>query len=233
MRGKRVLVIDDDPRLLKLVELIFSQAKAQVYTASNGQEGLSQFYAHQPDLVILDLMLPKMDGWEICHRIRQVSQVPLIMLTGLGQDDTIIRGLVNYGADDYITKPFSSDVLLARAQAVLRRTALPATAAKPVTYGDNYLTIASTERRVFVRGKPVKLSNTEYRLLIYLVQNAGHVLTFRQILNNVWGGLRDNNEYVHAYMWYLRQKLEEDPHHPLYFLTEYGVGYRFEKQILG
>lgn len=233
MRGKRVLVIDDDPRLLKLVELIFSQAKAQVYTASNGQEGLFQFYAHQPDLVILDLMLPKMDGWEICRRIRQVSQVPLIMLTGLGQGDNIIRGLVNCGADDYITKPFSSDVLLARAQAVLRRTALPATAAKPVTYGDNYLTIASTERRVFVRGKPVKLSNTEYRLLIYLAQNAGRVLTFRQILDHVWGGLRDNIEYIHVYISHLRQKLEEDPHHPSYILTEYGVGYRFEKQIFG
>ncbi len=231
MQRKKILVIDDDPRLLKLVELIFSQAKAQVYTATTGQEALSQFYAYQPNLVILDLMLPEMDGWEICRRIRQVSQVPLIMLTALHREDDIIQGLINYGADGYITKPFNANELVARAEALLRRAALPPAIEEPNLYSDIYLTIPADQYRVFVRGEPVKLSVTELRLLTYLVQNAGRTVTFQQILENVWGGGQANVEYVHAYIWHLRQKLEPNPRSPIYLLTEYGVGYSFEKQI--
>lgn len=231
MQGKKVLVIDDDPNLLMLAEAVFSRAQAQVYLAADGPEGLRQFYAHQPDLVLLDLMLPEMDGWDVCLRIRQFSKVPLVMLTALGQDEEIIRGLMVYGADDYITKPVGADVLLARAEAVLRRIPSPPLKESPL-YSDSYLTILRDEPRIYVEGKPVKLSATEYQLLSYLAQNAGRVLTFQQILDRVWGEARNNAEYVHAYIWHLRRKLEKNPHHPIYILTEYGVGYSFEKQNL-
>jgi two-component system KDP operon response regulator KdpE len=233
MQGKKVLVIDDNPDLLKLAKVVFSHAQAQVYTAADGPEGLRQFYDHQPDLVILDLMLPDMDGWDVCRRIRQFSKVPLIMLTALDQDEDIIRGLTIYGADDYITKPVGANILLARAQALLRRVPSSPANKEPHLYNDNYLTMPRNERRVYIEGKPVKLSTTEYQLLYYLVQNAGRVLTFQQILDHVWGESRDNTEYVHVYIWHLRQKLEVDPRHPIYILTEYGVGYYFEKQMPG
>jgi DNA-binding response OmpR family regulator len=232
MQDKRVLVIDDDPSLLQFVNLVFAQANAEVYTATNGSDGLHLFYTYRPDLVCLDLMLPEMDGWEICRRIRQVSQVPLIMVTALGQEDEIIRGLETYGADDYVTKPFNYHVLLARAKALLRRAALPPALEETIIYSDDYLTIPAKDYRVFVCGNLIKLSLKEHRLLTYLVQNAGRVLTLQQILENVWDESRDNPEYVHAYIWHLRQKLEVDPRNPVYILTEYGVGYTFEKQIL-
>jgi DNA-binding response OmpR family regulator len=231
MQGKKILVIDDDPNLVKLSEAVFTRAKAKIYTATNGLEGLRQFYAHQPDLILLDLMLPEMDGWDVCRRIRQFSQVPIIMLTALSQDEEIVRGLTTYGADDYITKPVGSDVLLARVEALLRRIA-PSSPNESPLYSDSYLTIAPNEPRVYVGGKAVKLSIIEYRLLCYLAQNAGRVLTFQQLLDNVWGESRDNAEYIHVYIRHLRQKLEADPAHPIYILTEYGIGYYFEKQIL-
>jgi two-component system KDP operon response regulator KdpE len=229
LQGKRILVIDDDPGLLHLAELVFSRQEALVYTAASGQEGLRQFYTHHPDLVILDLMMPEMDGWEVCRRIREISDVPVIMLTALGRDEHIIQGL-EAGADDYLPKPFNNDILLARARAVLRRMAPPHPPARPVTYSDGHLTIDLNERRVLVREEPVKLSGTEYQLLTYFLQNSGRVLTFQQILKNVWGEeYQDHVEYVHAYVWHLRQKLEEDPRNPVYLLTEHGVGYHFEK----
>lgn len=231
MQEKRILIIDDDPYLLQLVEMAFQRVKAQVFTATNGLEGLHQFYTCQPDVVIVDLMLPGIDGWEVCRRIRQISQVPLLILSALRQKNNIIRSLLNYEADDYITKPFSPEVLLARTEALLRRAALPPTHKESILYGDSYLTITGVKNMVMVRGEPVKLSATEYRLLVYLAQNAGRTLTFQQILENIWGEGRDNVEYVHVYIRYLRQKLEEDPRHPIYLITDYGVGYRFEKQI--
>jgi len=230
MQGKRILVIDGDPSLRRLLEYSFSQAGGQVYTAADGQEGLRQLYAHRPDLVILDIVMPNMDGWETCHHIRQLSEVPIIILSGLRQEDDVIRGL-DCGADDYVTKPFSVKVLLARARAVLRRAALPPVTEEPVIYNDDYLTVDRGRRQVLVRGEPVKLTPTEYGLLAYLVQNAGRVVTCRQILEKIWGWeYQDDVDYVRVYIWHLRQKLEEDPRNPQYVLTEYGVGYRFERR---
>jgi DNA-binding response OmpR family regulator len=229
LRGKKILIIDDDLFMLRLVEQTLSLAGGQVYTAANGPEGLSQFYAHQPDLVILDIMMPNVDGFEICRLIRRSSNVPIIMLTALGQEKDIIRGF-DSGADDYVTKPCSAKVLLAHVQAVLHRAALPAVVEEPIIYSDGYLRIDIGQHRVFVRGEPVKLSAKEYQLLVYLFQNAGRVLTISQILENVWGWeYRDNIDYVHVYIHHLRQKLEENPKRPKYLLTEHGVGYRFEK----
>jgi two-component system KDP operon response regulator KdpE len=229
MGNTKVLVVDDDPALLPLIEYTFAREDYEVHCASDGKEALRQFFAHRPDLVILDIMMPRMDGWETCRRIREVSDVPIVMLTARGQDEDVIRGL-EYGADDYLTKPFSIKVLVARARAVLRRAALPPVDySESTTYADDYLTMDLQQRRVTVRGEIVKLTPTEYRLLAYLVQNAGRALTFSQILQSVWGWeYQDDVDYVRVYIWHLRQKLEEDPKNPKYIQTETGVGYRFE-----
>lgn len=230
MQGSTILIIDDEPAILHWLASALSQMGYEVYTAASGPEGLRQFYTLRPDLIILDLMMPDVDGWTVCERIRQVSAVPLIMLTALSQEELIIRGL-DYGADDYLTKPCSLELLLARVRAVLRRAALPPTAQKSVSYSDNRLTVDLDERRVFILGEPVKLSATEYGLLTYLFQNAGQVLTFEQILEQVWGETGHGNiDYVHVYVSRLRRKLEVNPKEPVYLVTEYGVGYRFEKQ---
>lgn len=231
LQGKKILIVDDEPTMLRLVEVTVARAGAQVYTATNGQEGLRQFHTCQPDLVFLDVMMPGTDGFETCRLIRRFSDVPIIMLTVLVHDKYIIRGF-DCGIDDYVTKPFNPDVLVARARAVLHRTALPTLAqeSKPTIYDDGYLTIDMKGRRVFVQEKPVKLSAKEYQLLTYLFQNAGQVLTFRQILENIWGWeRRDNTDYVHVYIHRLRQKLEENPQRPNYLVTAHGVGYRFDR----
>lgn len=176
-------------------------------------------------------MMPGMDGWEVCQRIRQVSEVPLIMLTALGKDTEIVQGL-EYGADEYITKPVSMSVLLSRVQAVLRRAYLYESKQKPTIYGDGYLNIDLETGKVMIEGQSIKLSAIERRLLTYLYQHAGQVLTFEQILEHVWGkGYENNPEYVHVYISNLRKKIEPDPRRPIYFLTEHGLGYRFEKQL--
>ena len=225
---KKVLIIDDDENICDIVEVSFSDAGAKTYVASHGKEGLQQFFAHRPDLVILDVMMPEMDGWMVCQQIRLFSDVPIIMLTALQQDNEIIRGL-DYGADDFISKPFSTKVLLARARALLRRTEIPS--ASENSYNDGYLSIDLEKRQVLVNGTLVKLTATEFRLLAYLLQNARQVLTYSQILESVWGPeYRDNSDYVHVYLSHLRKKIEEDPRNPRYLLTEHGVGYRFQKQ---
>jgi len=227
--GKTILVIDDDRNLLRLVEHTFSRTGALLDTAETGEEGLRRFYARQPDLVILDVMMPEMDGWQVCSRIREVSDVPIVFLTALGKAVEIIRGL-DCGAVDYVTKPFSPDILVARIRAALRRTDIASRRLKLPSYRDDYLTIDLEARQVLVRGKLVKLTATEYQLLAYLVQNAGRVLGFQQILENVWGcEYQDSINYVHVYMSHLRNKLEEDPKNPCYLLTEHGMGYRFQK----
>jgi two-component system KDP operon response regulator KdpE len=225
----KILVVDDDPALLPLIEYTFSKEGYEVYCAADGKEALREFFAHHPDLVILDVMMPRLDGWETCRRIREVSEAPIIMLTARGEEEDIVRGL-EYGADDYLTKPFSIKVLLAHARAVLRRAALPPIGEEEATtYADDYLTMDLRERRVTVDGELIKLTPTEYRLLAYLVQNDGRCLTFREILQNVWGWeYQDDVDYVRVYVWHLRQKLEKDPKDPQYIQTETGVGYRFE-----
>ena len=229
LKNKDVLVIDDDPNLVRLIEYTFSRVGIVVHTAEGGEEGLRQFYAKRPDLIILDIMMPEVDGWEVCTRIRQISDVPIIFLTALNGEDNIVRGL-DCGAVDYVVKPFGPKVLMARVQAALRQTELTSGLKKAPTYHDNYLAIDLDTHRVIVCGEPVKLTATEYRLLAYLVQNANQVLSFQQILETVWGSeYGDCVNYVHVYMWHLRNKLEENAKAPRYLLTEHGVGYRFRK----
>jgi two-component system KDP operon response regulator KdpE len=230
LQAKTILIIDDDPYLLDLMAYIFEHRGARVCTALDGEEGLCQLLAHQPDLVLLDLMMPLVDGWQVCQQLRQHSDVPIIILSVLGQDQDIVRGL-DCGADDYLVKPVSLEVLLARARAMLRRVDRASAQEEPNAYSDGYLTIDLRTRRVVADDVPVRLSPMEYQLLAYLFRNAGRTLTVEEILEAVWGpGGLGSPEYIHVYISHLRQKLEQDAQNPQYLLNEHGMGYRFERK---
>lgn len=225
---KKVLVIDDDINLANMIKVIFEAEGAIVYMAHNGRDGLQQFFQQRPDVVILDVVMPEMNGWETCQQIRLLADTPILMLTTMNEDQDIVRGL-EYGADDYISKPFSPDVLKARVTAVLRRVKIDTSPeAGGDQFQDEHLTIDLTQRHVSANGELVKLSATEFKLLSYLLQNANRVLSYQQILINVWGPeYRDNIDYVHVYISHLRRKLEPDARNPRYFQNEHGFGYRF------
>jgi len=226
MQDKTILIVDDEPEMRDMLAQVFSRAGAQVVTAASGGEALRQFQACPPDLVVLDLMLPDMDGLETCARLRQVANVPVVMLTALSRDQDMVAGLDC--ADDYITKPVSAEVLLARTQAVLRRCALPPVADKPTQYDDGSLHIDLERRQVHLTGAPLHLTALEFRLLACLVRFPDQVRTYAQILEQVWGPQYvDSPQYVHVYMAHLRRKLEEDPARPRYLVTVHGVGYVF------
>ena len=229
MRNKKVLIIDDDTFIRRMVEEAFLQEKAHVITAANGHEGLQKFFSERPELVILDVVMPYVDGWETLRQIRNMANTPVIMLTSLKEDKDIVRGLED-GAVDYVTKPFSPKVLVARAKVAMRQLEAIAKPKRPTGFEDDYLNIDIENHRVTANGDPVKLTKTEFRLLTYLVNHAGMVLSFEKILENVWGWeYQDSIQYVHVYMSRLRQKLEPNPKEPRYFMTEFGVGYRFDK----
>jgi two-component system KDP operon response regulator KdpE len=229
-KGDKILVIDDDATLLDLLRQSLGKAGYEVVTATNGLAGLQKMYEERPDLIILDVMMPRMDGWETCRRIREISQVPIIMLTAKDEEADKIRGF-KYGVDDYVTKPFSFAELTARVGAVLHRTRQQPPRQEPAVYRIDNLVIDLENRRVTKDGKPLELTPTEYRLLATLVENAGRVLSHEQLLTNVWGPeYVDDTGYVKRYIWYLRQKLEDDPSHPRYIITERGFGYRFRKE---
>ena len=198
-----------------------------VFEADRGKEAVRKAREDLPDLILLDVMLPDIDGFEVLRRVREESDVPVIMLTAKGEEDDRVRGL-ELGADDYVSKPFSPRELVSRVRAVLRRSEIVRGAARGPIEIDDRLKIDFERREVWVDGELVKLRPTEYRLLYHLVQNAGWVLTHDQILTKVWGyEYQDEPHYVRLYVNYLRQKLEENPSDPQYILTERGVGYRF------
>jgi two-component system KDP operon response regulator KdpE len=224
---KRLLIVDDDQRLLEALVLYFDKQGYRVYTASEGDDGLRQLYKVHPDLVILDIMLPRMSGWEVCERIRQMTNVPIIMLTARGQESDRVKGL-EMGADDYVAKPFSLRELAARVEAVLRRSQGIQEQADEVVYGDDYLVIDAGRMEVQCAGEPVNLTATERRVLFLLARNQGRLLTAGQILSSVWGpDYVEEVSYVRLYIWRLRQKIEPVPDKPRYILTEHGMGYRF------
>ena len=230
--GNKVLAIDDDTAFLRLVEQVLTQQGYEVLKASSGQEGLRILFTHKPDLVLLDVVMARMDGWQTCQRIRDVSDIPIIMLTGKQKaEDDIVRGL-DYGADEYLFKPVGNRELVARIRAVLRRLELPASgeARREVNYADDFLTVDVAERRVTVKGERVKLTPREFRLFVLLVENAGRILVHKQLLEKVWGWeYIDDLDYVRIYISHLRQKIEPDPALPRYIITEPGVGYYFQK----
>jgi DNA-binding response OmpR family regulator len=259
LADQKILIIDDDADLLQLASFIFKKAGAQVITANDGLDGISKFYTHRPDLVILDVMMPGSNGFDVCQRIRQVSDDPLIMLTSLNREEDMLRGLAA-GADDFLSKPFNPEILLARVRTVLRRSQRSYGYSGQdgnngyyrsnrqneynsqngshentgsFTYNDGYLSIDIERHEVLIHEKRIKLTPIEFRLLVYLARNGGKLLTFDRILANVWGSqYRGSIDYVHVYISHLRRKLEENVKGSRYILTVHGVGYVFEKQEL-
>ena len=221
-----ILVIDDEPQILRALRTILTEKQFKVTTASRGEEGLTLAATSLPDLVILDLGLPDMDGIEVCTRLREWTECPIIVLSVRdGEHDKVAA--LDKGADDYLTKPFGIQELLARVRVALRHSARTmGSPASQVSAGP--LEIDLAWHRVTRGGDEVKLTATEYNLLAYLASNRGRVLTHQSILTHVWGPAdADHTEYLRVYMRQLRKKLEEDPERPQYFLTESGVGYRF------
>ena len=230
--AKKVLVVDDDPALSRLFNQILTRNGYVVVSAASGQEALRIMFEEKPDLVLLDVVMPGMDGWETCSRIRDFSDVPVIMLTGQkSTEDDIVRGL-EYGADEYLLKPIGNKELMARVRAALRRAELPSyleTRKKP-PFNDEYITIDINERKILINGERMKLTPREFKLLAILVDNAGSIITHRQILEKVWGWeYIDDVDYVRIYISHLRQKIEPEPNEPRYIFTEPGVGYYFKK----
>jgi DNA-binding response OmpR family regulator len=222
-----VVVADDDPQLLRLIARNLQLEGYEVIAASDGQQALEQIEATAPDLALLDVMMPRLDGFAVCARVREFSSLPIIMVTARGQDQDKVHGL-DLGADDYLTKPFSVDELLARVRAVLRRAQFGAESARGLAavaaVGD--LSVDYAQHLVTLRGEEVPLTPTEYRMLAYLMQNAGRVVTQDLLLEHVWGP-----EYVgESHMLQvninrLRHKIEPDLGQPRYVLTKVGVGY--------
>jgi DNA-binding response OmpR family regulator len=231
---RKILVIDDDAVFARLVDQVLTGQGFEVLKTGSGPEGLRLLFAEKPDLVLLDVVMPKMDGWQTCSRIRDISAIiPIIMLTGSRRtENDVVRGL-DYGADDYLIKPVGNKELVARVQSMLRRSELPSSVEdnrKSLIFNDGYLTIDIAQHKVVVDGKPVKLMPIEFRMLALLLQNTGRILTHQQMLEKVWGWeYVDDLDYVRIYISHLRRKIEPDPALPKYIITEPGVGYYFQK----
>lgn len=224
-----ILVVDDEPHVRKLVKANLESSGYRVLTAADGEDALGTIERELPDLVILDLMLPKLDGYAVCRRIREFSAVPVIMLTARSAEVDLIHGF-DVGADDYLTKPFAVNELLVRVRAVLRRSKWPEEVIARQRFSAGPIEIDFAQHRVTVDGQSVKLTPTEYRLLVYLASNANRVIMHRELLRAVWGPEYGNEtEYLRVYVRYLRQKLEPDPSNPSYILTQPGAGYMFHQ----
>ena len=221
-----ILVIDDEPQILRALRTILTEKQFKVTTANRGEDGLTLAATHEPDLVILDLGLPDMDGVEVCTRLREWTQCPIIVLSVRDSEREKVAAL-DRGADDYLTKPFGIEELLARVRVALRHSAR-AQGIKDKVVRAGPLTIDLAWHIVKLGEEEVKLTGTEHKLLAYLAANHGRVLTHQSILTNVWGPAdADHTEYLRVYMRQLRKKLEADPERPQYILTEPGIGYRF------
>jgi two-component system KDP operon response regulator KdpE len=228
---KKILVIDDDPAFARLVGRALTQKGYEVLSATSGSDGLRLLFDRRPDMVLLDVVMPGMDGWQTCSRIRDISDIPIIMLTAHEKtEDDIVHGL-DCGADDYVIKPVGGKELMARVRAVMRRAKSPSSLeGGGITYSDDFLSVDIAARKVMVGGKRVRLTPVEFRLLALLIQNAGRILTHRQLLEKVWGWeYVDDLDYIRIYVWHLRQKIEPKPAKPKYIITEPGVGYSFHK----
>ena len=227
-KSPAVLVVDDEKSLRDFVRINLEVRGYNVTVASNGADGLSIFQSQHIDLVILDIMMPNMDGLETTRRIRQISIVPVIILTALGEESDKIKAF-DLGADDYLTKPFGIGELLSRVKAVLRRARWSEAQPEQESLVCKDIIADLVRHKVTVLGKETDLTPTEFNLLVYLMRNAGKTLSHRAILQNVWGPeYGDEAEYLRVYMGKLRQKVEKDPLQPKYILTERGIGYRFE-----
>ncbi|MDW8071109.1 MAG: response regulator transcription factor [Anaerolineae bacterium] len=225
---ERIMVVDDDHLTLEHIRVLLETEGFETFLIDNGVSAQQAFQRVQPHLVILDIRMPGVSGWEVCQYLRQISNVPIVILTCLGDKEDVVRGL-NAGADDYLVKPFRDAELLARVRAVLRRAQrAPFYNDMPMRFGGGDLIIDPTERRVIAYGKLVELTATEHRMLLFLARNAGRALPAHMIFSNVWSYESDTGEQsVKWYIWRLRRKIEQDPRRPRFILTERGIGYRF------
>jgi DNA-binding response OmpR family regulator len=225
--GAHILVVEDELRYARAIGVNLEASGYEVTTAPRGQLAIEMVANEEPDLVLLDIRMSGMDGWEVCQRIREFSAVPIIMLTALAQDVDKVKGL-DLGADDYVTKPFSVDELLARVRAALRRAELPGQAPAHPTFQAGDLLIDFARQRVFVRGQEVDLTPTEYRLLCELARQVGRVLVPEYLLEKVWGlGYEGENHLLWQAVSRLRRRIERDPRQPEYVQTRPGMGYVF------
>jgi len=221
----RILIVDDEPRYIRLIEANLASDGYQVIKATNGQEAVEKVASHQPDLVLMDIMMPVLDGFAATERIREFSNVPIIVVTARGEEGARVRGL-DLGADDYIVKPFSATEVLARVRAVLRRAKVSSGEFQQSVFVHGNLKIDFARAEVFRNDRVVFLSATEYRLLLQFAHNLGQVLTSEQLLGNVWGPeYRDDKEILWVSISRLRQKLEDDPKNPVHIVTRSGLGY--------
>ena len=226
---KKILVIEDDEDIRTVVATRLKRAGYETTTASDGKDGLRHFYGDRPDLVVLDIAMPVMDGWQVLERLREVSDVPVLILTAATQEREKLRGLRS-GADDYITKPFSGEELLARVEVALRRASSSADEPGSTSYSDPEIAIDFQKHEVFVRGEAVDLSPTEFRLLAALTRNPNQVLSQDQLLNQVWGREYVGSlDVVRLYVGYLRRKIERDQETPTLIETVRGFGYRYRR----
>ncbi len=223
--NSKVLVVDDEPQITRVLRTVLTSQGYQVRTAPDGEAALSNFNEWRPDLVITDLFMPRMDGVELCRRIRSGSATPIIVLSVKGEEKAKVEAL-DAGADDYVTKPFGTDELMARVRASLRRSAGGATEVASFDVGDFKVDLEG--RRVHVRGLEVRLTPKEFDLFVYLARHPNRVITHRTLLEAVWGeASQEQPEYLRVFMGQLRKKLEPDPSTPRYLVTEPWVGYRF------
>ncbi|MBE2269503.1 MAG: response regulator transcription factor [Anaerolinea sp.] len=227
--GEKILVIDDEETTVRLIEILLERRGFEVIRALSAEEGLRKAYRTQPDLILLDIMMPDMDGWEVCKRLREMSDVPIIFLTARGDLRDMVHGL-EIGADDYISKPFENDELVARIKAHLRR-APKAMMNEELIFNGGEFRINFMNREVRVRSEIRPLTPKEFSLLGVLVRNAGRVVPREELVTEAWGEeYADAIDSLKLYIHYLRQKIERDPEHPDYILTSRGVGYRFASQ---
>jgi two-component system KDP operon response regulator KdpE len=223
-----ILVVDDDPDILKFLQTSLGRYGWEIRTVLGGEEALRMVEERLPDLVLLDIIMPKMDGFEVCKRLRSLYSVPIIMLSARGDMADKVQCL-NLGADDYITKPFGLEELVARIQAVLRRSQAKGPGQDLHVFIQDSLEIDFTTRQVTVNGREIKLTATEYNLLQELVAHAGQILSHRDLLMNVWGPeYKIEREYLHVYIGRLRAKIEPDPKKPRYIINVPGKGYMFQ-----
>ncbi len=219
-----ILIVDDDVRILRFVRANLESVEYKVLVAEEGAHALAVMEKEMPDLAIIDIMMPGMDGFDLCRRIREFSAMPVIMLTAKAEESDKIKGF-KLGADDYLTKPFSALELLARVEAVLRRARLPEES-KNSTLNVGALSIDFVRRRVTMAGREIDLTPTEYKLLQHLAMNAGKVMMHQDLLTKVWGTeYRDELDYLRAYIRRLRHKIEAEPTDPVYLIAKPGVGY--------
>lgn len=224
--AEKILVIDDEETTVQLIAILLERRGYEVIKAFRADEGLRKAYRSQPDLVLLDIMMPDMDGWDVCKRLREMSDVPIIFLTARGETRDVVRGL-EMGADDYVLKPYDNDELVARVRAHLRRSPRP-NMSEELVFNNGEFRINFMNREVRVRSEIKHLTPKEFNLLGVLVRSAGRVVTRNELVTEAWGEeYGDAIDSLKLYIHYLRQKLEVDPNHPEYILTLRGVGYRF------